>query len=184
MLDHGIVIESKHCHLRPMMEADEENVIGLWNQDYVVGNLYMTKTTPEIYREHFARYRTNPNQWRFVIEDLDGNFVGTTGRTLVSPGVYNTGFFALYPTESFLAIEPLVALNTFWFDRMEAQRIEFTVVSTNEKIKKLHRFLGAEDTGVCSERRGSNGKIVRLEHGVYRREAWNLRRAFYESICS
>lgn len=184
MLNHGIVLNAGRCCLRPMRDEDEENVIALWNQDYVVGNLYMTKTTQEIYRKHFEAYKCNPDEWRWVVEETEGKFVGTISLKRKESSIGQAGGFALYPTEQFLAVVPNILMLDFAFLKLGMQQVLFTIVTENNKIRKFHKLLHAINTGECSRRMGSNGKEVVLEHWYYDRHAWLAAADEHAALCS
>lgn len=174
MLDHGIILEGGGCRLRPMTDTDTGDVLQLWNQDFVVGKLYMSKTSVEIYNKHFELYKVDPNQYRWVVEDLDGNFVGTSGLSIVEPGVAEIGFFALYPTEAFQPVVPGILVREFSFSSkgLKLKKIVFTINSTNKTIRKMHRLFKDVDTGRRSEKVGSDGNPLTLEHWEITPESW------------
>lgn len=174
MLDHKIVLESGRCRLRPMTDADEAAVVRLWNQDFVVGKLFMSRTTPEVYREHFERYKTDPDQYRWVVEDRDGKFIGTSGVTRVEQFVFKIGFLALYPTDSFQPVEPGILVRDYVFspDGFNAKKMIFTIVTTNHAIRRMHRLFRDIDTGRRIEKIGSNGEPVTLECWEITPESW------------
>lgn len=172
MLNHGIVLMSKNCRLRPMLESDEEKVLGLWNQDFVVGNLFMSKTRPEVYRKYFEKYKDDPNEWRWVVEEDGGRFVGTISLERQSSVEGVAGGFALYPTERFLAVVPNILMLDFAFKELGMQRVSFTINTVNDKIRKFHKLLQAVNTGMWTRKMGSNGKEVALEHWYYDRLMW------------
>lgn len=182
MLDHGIHFDCSICHLRPMTDADEDKVLELWNQDFVVGNLFMSKTSHEVYRKYFDKYKTAVDEWRFVIEDRNHQFVGTTGYWRVDEETFASGFFAMYPTE-----EPvLAALNVLtgdWlWNVMKFKRHVFTINAENKRIRRFHTLLGNRFSGRIEERPSSAGGVVRLEHWYGVAENWPTVRAHYAAI--
>ena len=184
MLSHGIVLEVGGCRLRPALDSDEADILGLWNQDFVVGNLFMSKTAPEIYRRYFEAYRVNPDEWRWVVEESDGRFVGTIslGRSQNANGVL--GGLALYPTSSFLAVVPAVLVLDFAFEKLKMKRVLFTINAENDRIRRFHKLLHAINTMRLSRKTGSNGKEVVLEHWYYDRKSWADAREEHESLCT
>ena len=184
MLNHGVVLRSKNCRLRPMLESDEEKVLELWNQDFVIGNLFMSKTSTEVYRRYFEKYKGNPDEWRWVVEEDEGRFVGTISleRSPNADGI--AGGFALYPTSCFLAVVPNILMLDFAFQELKMHRVNFTINANNNKIRKFHKLLQAINTGTCTKKIGSNGKEIVLEHWYYDCRAWLDAMAEHAALCT
>lgn len=184
MLDHGVVLSVGRCHLRPMREEDESLVLGLWNQDFVVGSLFMSKTSSETYRKYFERYKENPNEWRWTVEDSEGQFVGTVSLKRESDKVGVIGGFALYPTLAFLSVVPNILVLDFAFANLKMQRVRFTINAANNKIRKFHKLLKAVNTGEHTRKLGSNGKEVVLEHWYYDCAGWFANEEDHNLLCT
>ena len=180
MLDHNIFLVSKNCRLRPMLESDEDQVLALWNQDYVVGNLFMSKTSSETYRKHFELYKQDPRQWRWIIENNRGECCGTTGLTLIKDGIAKSGCFAMWPTKEFLPNVPDILMYNFAFQKIGVNLIELTFVSNNKKIRQYHKLQRGHDTGRRIRKIGSNGLEIELECWEYTKENWCKNQKFHE----
>ena len=183
MLAHNFSLKRGNCNLRPVTEADEDQIIELWNADHVVGSLYMSKTTHAAYRRFFDSYCGDPNEWRWVIQTNDGEFVGTI-RIYCRDGQYTLSQFALWPTKSFLAVVPCILAIDFAFENFCSDTINIDLPVHNTRIQKLHKILGAHDTGGRRTFVASNGQTVTQEQWVYKRDEWNRNRSFIESLCS
>jgi len=182
MLDHGVYLDCSICHLRPMTDADEDRVLELWNQDFVVGNLFMSKTSHETYRKYFEKYKADPNEWRFVIEDARHAFVGTTGYTRIDAETFSSGYFAMYPTQDPILPALNVLTGEWLWERMGFKKHVFTVNAANKKIKRYHQLLGNVYTGKSERKIGSDGRELVLEHWIGTVEGWPKIRAQFGSI--
>ena len=174
MLNHGIYFKFGECVLRPTIWEDSEKILELWNQPFVIGKLFMAKTDLATYSNFFSLYSEDSNQYRWTIEDLEGNFIGTDSLTVSGNGKEATlGHFAMYPTDKFLTFTPGVLIRNFAFNELKVEEINFTLLSSNHKIKKYHKILKAENTGIITKKIGSNGEEICLEHWRYTRNEWN-----------
>ena len=182
MLDHGIYLSRGNCRIRPITTNDEDNVLELWNQDYVVGNLWSGRTSHETYREHFEKYVGDPNTFQMIVEDDESAFVGTIGYK-IDGGCATTSWFALYPTMKFLPVVPVILLNDYLFYCKNYDEILFNVNSRNSKIKKLHLLLHAEYTGKVANVHSRYGADVIREYWHYTRNEWNRHKDFYDNLC-
>ena len=176
MLNHNIRLDSKYCHLRPLVWADENNVLDLWNQDYVVGRLFMSRTSMETYRRYFKIYEHDPDNYRFAVEDSHNKFVGTVAFTRKDNKICEIGMLALHPTRDPVLVVLQVMLLDYLFHQQAFREVWFTVHPTNGKIKKVHKFFGAINTGRVTEKKGSNGLPIRLEHWKYIADDWASRK--------
>jgi len=182
MLDHGVHFDCSICHVRPMTDADEDQVLELWNQDFVVGNLFMSKTSHETYRKYFDVYKTNLDEWRFVIEDAQCNFVGTTGITRLDAETYTSGYFAMYPTADPILPAINVLMGKWIWEEMGFKKHVFTVNAANARIKRYHQLLGNFYTGISEHKLGSNGKDIVLEHWMGTVDSWVKTRSLYGAL--
>lgn len=171
MLDHNVYLSGGACRLRPITRKDTDQVLNLWNQDYVVGNLFSGITSLETYVGYFDKYVADKYSRQWVVEDDEQNFVGTIGCVQEDNSV-KIGWFALFPTKKFMAFVPVVLLNDYIFDKLSPDRIVFNINSRNHKIKKFHRFLGAEKEPREETVISRYGVKVVCEHWFYDRECW------------
>ena len=182
MLDHGIILKCPICTLRPMTDADEKNVLRLWNEDFVIGNLFMSRTSPETYRRYFDLYKAATGEYRWVVEDATGKFVGTMGAKIETIETVFSNFLAFYPTETPVMPAAYVLFHDFIFGGLGAMRLDFTVVTSNRKVKGLCRLVGSVDSGERIVKTASNGETITLEKWSLAAGAWRRNRTAFESI--
>lgn len=171
MLNHNVYLSGGGCRLRPITREDTDRVLNLWNRDYVVGNLFSGVTSSETYLEYFEKYVVDEHAWQWIVEDDDQNFVGTFGFA-EEAALVKIGWFALLPTKKFMAFAPVVLVNDYIFGELSPDRIVFNINGRNQKIKKLHRFLGAEKEPQEETVTSRYGVEVVREHWFYDRERW------------
>ena len=181
MLNHGVYLSSGNCRLRPIAAADENNVLTLWNQDWVIGTLWSARTSRDTYRKYFKKYESDDTVWQWVVESDGGKFVGTIGCSVCNEGA-SFGWYALYPNRGFLAAVPCVLVWDFIFNTLHIPTLAFTCAVSNEKAKKVYRMLKAEFTGridkVCSQ----YGVSAVREHWICDRDVFNSNVDYYKEL--
>lgn len=147
MLEHGVILDGLSCRLRPIKIEDEDLVLNLWNQDYVIGNLYSGRTTSEVYRKYFSKYSVDTGAWQWVIErKCDGAFCGTIGCNRVEDCI-NFGWVAMCKNRGFYAMEACALLFDYVFTVLNPKMIKFNVASHNERAMRVYKRLGAVGSG-------------------------------------
>ena len=172
MLNHGVVLEHGDCRLRPLVEADEANVLDLWNRDYVLGKLFSAKTSVKTYRRCFERYRDDPGSWHWAVEEKStGRFCGTIGCRLAE-GDVEPYLLALIPGRTFPALVPLWLVFDFDLMGLNFEQLHYFTAIDNDKGKGIYGKLLPEKVG--------EPEPVTSRYGVKSlRERWTCRRSVW-----
>jgi len=179
MLNHDIRRQSGECVIRPMLESDEENVLKLWNQDWVIGPLWSSRTSRETYRSRFETYKSNPDEYQCVVEKPDGTFVGTVGFRRIDAETSSFMYMALYPGRGFPAAVPFIMLMDYIFNTLHANRALFRRSVANEKIKKVFVDFRCENTGQTDTVVSRYGVESTREFWQYERLAFNANKDYF-----
>lgn len=141
------IIEGKTVRLRSVEERDAEITYKMRNDPEKARFVRPSKSTVEGQRDYIKNQRTVPDDYLFVIEDLQGNPIGMKG-------VYNfnrdkneveTGRFIGYGSQV-QNIEALLLSFDFAFEVMKVDRIVMSALENNHVMLGIQRRFGVEFT--------------------------------------
>ena len=141
------VIQGKTVRLRSIEEADAEVTFRMRTDPDKARFVRAGKGTVEGQREYIRKQRTVPDDYLFVIEDLQGNPIGMKG-------VYNynkeektveTGRFIGYGSQV-QNIEALMLSFDFAFDVLKVDRIEMSTLENNDVMLGIQKKFGVAFT--------------------------------------
>lgn len=171
---HFVNLRAGDCCLMPELRQDADSIVDLWNQPHVLGNLFTIKTTRDVFLAHYETYEHDNQRMNWVIRGPGEVFEGTIGISAITAHDCKIGRFAMRQGSTVMVALPQTLVKSFVFDVLQLKRIWFDVISTNLRIKKFHRIMGATFTGEVEKKVVSRGGTVDLEHWYYDRCGWNF----------
>lgn len=111
----------------------------------------------------------------WVILNQNNEFAGTIGIRHVTDTVCTIGRFALEKNAGVPVALPQTLIKHFAFDILKLQRINFTIVSTNNRIRRFRTIMGAINSGKTEIRMTSGGYNAELELWYYDYEKWDMK---------
>lgn len=169
---HNVILEGWGCRLRPETKQDNHFVVDLWNQPYVQGQLVMSPLSYEGHMSYFKKYLVTKGSYFWIIENILGKPLGTLGIDSINAERCVIGRLAMYPTTEFLVITPLYLMYQFIFETLSLKMIDFTVLTGNIKVQKLHKMMGSVYTGENITKEASSGERIELQKYSLSSDIW------------
>ena len=94
-MTHFVNLRFGNCWLRPELREDCDRILELWNAPFVVGNLYMSKTSRETFLKYYDSYIADPTDMHWCICNAKGDFIGTIGVSHLTQDSCFSGRFAM-----------------------------------------------------------------------------------------
>jgi RimJ/RimL family protein N-acetyltransferase len=145
-------IGGRSIDLRPAEADDAEFVLKLRLDPAL--NTHLSATTPalEPQREWIRRARLDPAQYYFIIEDKQGQPVGTVRIYDLQPDSFCWGSWILQPgAPRKAAIESALLVYEFAFYRLGFARCHFDVRKQNTRVVDFHQRFGAKIVGETAD---------------------------------
>ncbi len=101
----------------------------------------------EVQKEYIAKQRLKPDDYYFLIEDLDGNPIGMKAFSDYKPkeGTVESGRFMGFGNQ-IQHMEALIMGFDFAFDVLKCECIFMTVIENNKNMRSLQKKIGAKET--------------------------------------
>ena len=142
------IIKGKTVQLRSLEEKDAEITFKMRNDSEKNKYLNSPPASVEAQKEYIAKQRQKPDDYYFLIEDLDGNPIGMKGFSDYKPAKHTieSGRFMGFGNQ-IQNLEALLLSIDFAFDILGCERIIMTVIENNKNMYSIQQKIGAKETG-------------------------------------
>lgn len=161
------MLTGKYVRLRTVDRADLET-LRLARNSPEVARFYESKTpiTQPQQEAWFQKISTDDRAHYFVVEDLDGDFLGSANVKNIS-WVHRHGDYGLYivPAERrnpLVAVEAAVLVLDYAFDGLNLHKVFGNIMESNSRSLAFNEGLGFEREGVLKEHAWHDGQWVNL----------------------
>jgi RimJ/RimL family protein N-acetyltransferase len=144
----GIKIEGKFVNLRDVEVEDAKFILSLRCDEKKSRFLHKTEYDLKKQEEYIKKYKTLDNEWYFIIENKNGESLGTTRIYDLREDSFCIGSWLLKngtaPQEM---LEGDYLMRTFGFEHLKMDKIHFDVRKGNTKVLRYHKLTGAKIVG-------------------------------------
>jgi len=141
-------MEGKYVNLREVTVDDAEFILSLRCNEEKSKFLHKTEYNIEAQVEYIRNCLNLDNEWYFIIENKNGEKIGTYRIYDVRKDSFCIGSWLLVngtPAQEMLESDYLV--RKFGFDTLKMDKIHFDVRKGNKKVIRYHKMVGAKIVG-------------------------------------
>jgi len=173
-MQHSVTLSGWGCHIRPVTVADAAFIVRLRSQEQAKGNIHATSSSVADQEKWIQNYYDREGDYYWIIEDINNIPVGAMGLYNYNAGLGEgeVGRWVMFPEFSFNLAAPLLLVYRWAFETLNVRRIVFDVVSTNRKVLKFHKLIGARETFLKANALHINDQMVDMQWFEVTREMW------------
>lgn len=171
---HDVTLEGWNCRLRPVRMDDAGFIVNLRNQNFAKGFINATDASVSKQQEWLSRYFDRPNDYYWIIENVSQQRpVGTSGLYDIVDGECMPGRWVMIPDADIVLAATAYLTYEFIFERLKLQRAIMDVVSTNKKVIRYHKMIGAVELSQCPSRYANQVSPYEFVWFEFNRSTWH-----------
>lgn len=182
-MNRKITLRNGNCVLRNVELPDAAFIVKLRRLPHTKGKIGDTSSSLEAQENWLRGYFERDNDYYFIVEDANGNRVGTHAVYDIEGNTGTIGRWVFEPGTN-LAVHAHLMLLQYCFETLMLERLVFTVVDSNRKVIRFHHNFGAVETGMDEETIEIDGVERRQLKMEYRKCDWTATRKKLEDYIS
>lgn len=159
---HSLETQGFGVRLRPAALADCAFIAELRNLPHTKGNIGDTPPAENEQVDWMHEYFQRANDYYFIIENRQGQSIGTVGIYNVDNYIAEWGRWIIQPAYTIAALGSALLVHEIAFGHLGLQTLTSCVVSTNKKVLNFHKRFGAEISNCEKNARKISGAFVDL----------------------
>lgn len=174
-MNHSVILRNSNRVLRPVRVEDAEFIVALRNQDHAKGRINDTSTDVEKQRQWIRDYLERPDEYYWIIEDLNGSPMGTTSLYHYNKELnqIEIGRWVMLKDHTINVIASRIQQFDFAFNDLGVDRVVFDVASYNKPVLRYHRVVLKErEVGIEKGLFVIDGKPVDMIWFEVTKEEW------------